>query len=199
MSGTLTSLVNTILLRPNRSIGTIIPGVVVEEAHRDDLVITDHPVEQGAAITDHAFKRPAEVRIICGWSNSATLNSLVDGSVISAAFEGRVREVYRRLLGLQEAREPFSVTTGKRTYRNMLMSSLDVTTDQKTEYALLVSAVFREVVLVDTLTTTLAPAENQANPASTAATQDVGVRQPVLAAAGHTISVENLLSKWRGN
>lgn len=189
----------SVLIRSGRSISTILPDVVVQEDHHDTLTITEHPVERGAPITDHSFKRPAEVRIICGWSNSVTLNSMVDGSVISAVFEGRVREVYRRLLDLQESRTPFSITTGKRTYRNMLMSSLDVTTDQKTEYALLVSAVFREVVLVDTLTTTLAPAENQANPASTAATQDVGVRQPVLAAAGHTISVENLLSKWRGN
>lgn len=68
---------------PVRVIGTIIPDVVVEEHHRDQLVITDHPVERGAAISDHAFKLPVEVEIRCGFSNS------------SAGIEGYVQAVYQ--------------------------------------------------------------------------------------------------------
>ncbi len=45
-------------LGPNsRSIGTLIPDVVIEEAHRDSLVITQHPVEKGAAITTMRSRR----------------------------------------------------------------------------------------------------------------------------------------------
>jgi hypothetical protein len=53
----------------------------IEELHTDDLEITEHPVEQGANIADHAFKRPAEVVLKLAWSNSPPSN----GSLINAA------------------------------------------------------------------------------------------------------------------
>ncbi len=42
------------------------PDVVVEEVHRDALAITQHPVEQGASITDHAYRLPAVVEVRMG-------------------------------------------------------------------------------------------------------------------------------------
>ena len=51
-------LTYALISSPVRSIGTVIPDVVIEEAHRDELIITQHPVEKGATITDHAFARP---------------------------------------------------------------------------------------------------------------------------------------------
>lgn len=74
--------------RPARSIGPIVAQVTISERHEDTLEITEHPVEQGAAIADHAFKRPATVVITAAWSNSpgggqesgrALLNSVVQG------------------------------------------------------------------------------------------------------------------------
>lgn len=37
-------------------IGVLIPSVVVSEKHTDTLEITEHPVEVGAAVADHAYK-----------------------------------------------------------------------------------------------------------------------------------------------
>lgn len=138
----------------SRRIGFIIPHVVVQESHRDDLIITDHPVEMGAAISDHAFKRPCEVEMACGWSNS------------TAGSYGFVQLVYQELLSLQAAREPFSISTGKRIYQNMLISSLALTTDQKTEEALMVMVRAREVIIVSTQTTQ-APPSAMKSPAQT--------------------------------
>ncbi len=89
----------------SRSIGTIIPDVVIEEAHRDSLVITQHPVEKGAAITDHAFAVPSTVVIRAGFSNS------------SAGYEGYARQVYQAFLAWRKSRDPRDVSTGKRRYR----------------------------------------------------------------------------------
>lgn len=50
-------------LRPHRSIGGVTFDVVVEEQHEDTLEITEHPVEHGANISDHAFMKPASVTI----------------------------------------------------------------------------------------------------------------------------------------
>lgn len=75
-----------VMFRPSRGFvtksGTIVAQAVIEESHHDELVITEHPVEQGAPIADHAYKRPAEVVIRCAWSNSPSgsggfLNNLV--------------------------------------------------------------------------------------------------------------------------
>lgn len=62
--------VGSLLLRPKRGFFTagggaeiLIPQAVMSEDPVDELEITQHPVEQGAVIGDHAFKRPAEITI----------------------------------------------------------------------------------------------------------------------------------------
>ena len=114
--------------------------VVVDEDHEDDLDITQHPVQGGAVIHDHAFKRPATVRCRMGWSNAYIFDT----------DWGNVRSVYEKILRLQARRIPFTVFTGKRVYQNMLVASLRTHTDQKLEYTLMADVEFREIVLVGT-------------------------------------------------
>lgn len=154
----------TAMLRPNRSIGFILADVTIEENQRDDLEITRHPVEIGAQITDHAYKQPSEVRIHCGWSDSGN-------------FPGYVQAAHDSLLQLQASRVPFSVTTGKRTYQNMLMSSLSITTDRESENALMAELTCRQVILVATQTTQVAPRVQQVQPQNTAAVESTGGQQ----------------------
>lgn len=146
-----------------RMVSTLIPDVVVREVGRDELVITDHPVETGAAISDHAFIRPVEVEMVLGWSDS------------TAGYVGYTREVYEALLSLQKSREPFSLSTGKRNYQNMLLGSLGQQTDEKSENILMVTARFREVIIVSTQMT--APNSAQASPEKTGSTADKGQQQ----------------------
>jgi hypothetical protein len=121
---------------PTRGIDGMDAQVTVEEDHTDELIITEHPVEQGAVIHDHAYKRPAELRLQVGWSDIYTDH----------------RVVYETLLDLQAERRPFTVYTGKRTYVNMLVASLRTHTDSKLEYTLLADVTLREVILVNTQT-----------------------------------------------
>jgi len=176
-----------ITIDPKRSIGSIVAHVTIEEVGTDELQITEHPVELGANITDHTFKKPAELIVRCGWSN-ASLAGVVSGvkGLITALQGGDafgsdyVSGIYNQLLALQESRIPFDVTTGKRLYTNMLMRSLGVTTDEKSEYTLMVTAVFKQVLIVLTQATTLPPRDDQAEPESTAETTDAGVKQAVV-------------------
>jgi len=48
----------------------IIAPATIEEKHIDRMEVTRHPVERGAAISDHAFALPSEVILHIGWSNS---------------------------------------------------------------------------------------------------------------------------------
>lgn len=61
------------------------PQITTEETHNDEIVITDHPVEKGARISDHFYKLPAEVTIRCAWSNSPSVAGGLIGSAIGAA------------------------------------------------------------------------------------------------------------------
>lgn len=158
------TLPESVLIRPLRAIGYVIPDIVVEEHHEDQLVITEHPVERGASITDHAYKRPKEVVLRAAWFPS------VGGS------DGYLIDVYEQLVTLQESRQPFLLVTGKRSYPSMLLTAITVTTDVTREHMLDVSATCREIILVDTQTAAL-PAQNQATPSQTASTSDGGVKQ----------------------
>lgn len=153
---------------PKRSLGGFVANVTVEEAHQDRLTITRHPVEQGAQISDHAYKEPAAVTIKAGWSNS---------SAAAGGDPSYIRAIYAQLLELQATREPFSIVTGKRVYENMLFSSLAVTTDEVTETTLLLTAACEEVIIVETQAVTVPPRDVQADPAKTAATANAGTKQ----------------------
>lgn len=150
-------LINPVLFR-QRNIGGFIADVTVEEIHSDQLRITDNPVEQGAAVTDHSYKLPASVVVKAGWSNS------------SAAAGGNpdyVDATYQALLDLQSTRQPFDIVTGKRSYTNMLMGRINARTDEATENVLMLDVECREIILVDTQTVSV-PSANQASPEATA-------------------------------
>lgn len=165
------NVLQTVLFRQGRSIAGIIPNVVVDESHVDELTVTDHPVEQGAAITDHAFKNPAQVTVRYGFGESGGLLSFTGAG-------GDPKTIYDQLLQIQASRVPFDLVTGKRSYQNMLIKTLAVTTDAANENVLSVSATLREVIIVETRVTSLQPAEHQALPEETAAVENTGTKQP---------------------
>jgi hypothetical protein len=116
----------------------IIAEVTLEEDGLDQLTIVEHPVEQSAAIADHCYRRPRELRIRAGWSNA------YGGSPTYA------EQIYTTLVGLQWQRRPFQVFTGKQFYENMLIAELRVSTNSGLEFATIADIFFREVLLVNT-------------------------------------------------
>ena len=168
------STIESLLFTKGRQFAGIIPDVTIEEQHTDTLTITDHPVEMGAAISDHAFKNPAEVTAKLGWSQQmALLSSVLSGGLFSGT--SSLQQMYEKLQALQASRIPFDLSTGKRHYQNMLIKSLAVLTDAETENVLMVTVVFREVIRVSSQYTTLS-ASDQANPQQTAPVQDAGTK-----------------------
>lgn len=165
---------------------TIIPDCVIEERHKDDMEITQVPVEQGAPISDHAFKKPAEVVMRVAWSTSKSLSN-----VVTSAFGGNsgpsITDVYQQLQNLQIATstppylQPFTVVTGKRTYKNMLLRSLQVVTNKESENSLMVEAIFQQVLIVSTKvqsgSSLLGATQNQSQPQNTAPPVNTGTQQ----------------------
>lgn len=192
-----TALTSALLIPQSSVIGGITVDTTIEEQYDDSLEVTEHPVEVGAQITDHSFKRPMELVLRCGWSDSSSnalagaISNVLGGGAVGGALGGTlsssgtftggsmsasdyVAGIYSQLLQLQESRQTFSVSCGLRNYDTMLMPGLRVRRDQTTQAILSVEASLRQAILVSTTSATLPPQANQANPASTAELMNVG-------------------------
>ena len=191
----------------------IVAQATIEEVHHDELEIVDHPVEANAAISDHAYKRPAEVIIHCAWSDSPSSSPSIISQAVGAAATllgpaaqlaaaavptfnaasslingnapSQSRAIYQQLQDLQASRVPFTILTGKRLYVNMLIKSLSVTTDKDRENSLWVTVACREILLatVQTLSSVPAAPAQQAAPWKTAATVNTGANSLVSSSA----------------
>ncbi|QNH50343.1 hypothetical protein HWI77_11510 [Acinetobacter venetianus] len=180
--GAVTALPNTEILGSlllsgrGRTIMGLFADVTVEEKHKDELKITEHPTEVGAAISDHAYKESPEVMMKVGWSESAgTLNGFLGDTILGGNTSLTI--VYQTLQQLQDQALPLIISTGKRLYTNMLIKSLGCTTDLQTENVLMIDITFKKVIMVSTQTTFIA-IENQKSPEATAGVADGGTVQP---------------------
>jgi len=164
-----------VILRRPRFIGTIMVDVAIEEQQTDRIQLTQHPVaiaQQGqpGVISDHAYRMPRAVTMRCGWSNNP-LGVKVPWGL------SRVELVYAQLLAIQGMLQPIVITTGKRSYQDMMLTELSVRTDRSTEFVLMVEAHFQEVMRVKTGETTQAAQTDQTNPQSTQGTNGTGQQQ----------------------
>lgn len=169
--------------------------VAILEDHNDELEITSHPVEQGATISDHAYKLPASLTMQLGWSTSSTLASALPSLLgilgqpitsldVASLFSGGgsdifIRQVYSRLLALQAQRSLLTIYTGKRVYSNMLLQTLGTRTTEQTEHCLIVTATFKEIILARVQALTVPTNPNaQALPQDTTPDVPRGEQQP---------------------
>lgn len=188
VSGAVTSVVGNAagavfnaLFMTGRSIGGIIPDVTIEEVSTDRLIVTKHPVERGAAVSDHSYKEPSSLTMRIGWSDSNSLTrSIVSGSLFSGSIKSAV-DMYQDMLKLQVSGNRFDVVTGKRTYTDMLLTQVRLTTDKETENAVLLELELEQQIVVQTTSVSLVTAQDQADPAATGPVQNTGTKQAVAA------------------
>ncbi|EFU9410048.1 TPA: hypothetical protein J9719_004132 [Escherichia coli] len=167
-------ILSTLFHQQSRKIGMIVPSVVISEKHTDMLEITEHPVEVGAAVADHAYKKPSEVVMEVGFAGGGALLDFASNLTATSMLGLSPQQTYQELLGLQESRIPFDVVTGKRLYSNMLIRALEVTTDKTTENVLSAVLTLREVIISRTQQITVADKTNMKEGASTSAVQNSG-------------------------
>jgi hypothetical protein len=168
------AVLNGAFVRPARSIGGMVPMVVISEKSTDRVMVTRHPLEKGAAIADHAYKEPASITLSYSWSDSAA-GTL---SLVASKATTTVAEVYAQLLKLQSEFTLVDVLTKKRTYRDMLIISVEQLTDDKTENALQVTITCEQILRASTSTVQLATGAGRgAQPAITDPVTQSGEQQ----------------------
>lgn len=185
-------ILSTLFQQQSRRIGLIIPSVVISEKHSDTLEITEHPVETGAPVSDHAYKRPSEVVMEVGFSGGGSLLDFIDTSSLGLTLGLSPRETYQQILDLQASRIPFDVVTGKRLYSNMLIRAIEVTTDRTSENVLMAVLTLREVIITQTQQITVADKAAMKEGANTSAVINSGTK------AAKPQNESLLSSGWQG-
>lgn len=119
----------------------------IDIEHQQELERTQHPVQTGASISDHAFIKPAILRLEVGMSDA--MDSYFNPSTWTGNPSKSV-SAYDTMLALQYSRIPLTVTTRLRTYQNMVIDSLNPTDTVKSAHGLRARIVFGQILLANT-------------------------------------------------
>ena len=162
------------------NVGGYFFDAVLKFDHERSTTITDHPVEEGANITDHAYVNAKSLSMEIGMSD--VCSSLIEGQFLTRS--SRSVSAYDVLQRIQEARVPISINTRLAVYHNMLIENMTTPDDYLTQNGLKATVFFREIFVVRTSTATLPNRTSRApqktgntnrgavQPATTAATED---------------------------
>lgn len=108
-------------LRPN---GWSLDGLFFDAwltmSHQSSLTTTQHPVESGADVTDHAYVNPKRFSFEIGITNATP----EDPNDSFPAAPTRVVNAYNALLNRQENRQPMRLICKYGTYDNILIETL---------------------------------------------------------------------------
>lgn len=117
----------------------------VKESHTGSVKITEHPVQSGANISDHAYNLPDKLTIEILVSDSMSCvvtNQFSETSTKSIS-------AYKTLRKLKEKRMPLSVRTKLHNYKDMLIESMSVNDDYKSVSSLRCTVMLRQIIMAE--------------------------------------------------
>jgi hypothetical protein len=183
--------IDLVFRRPRKaSIDTLVLDATLSEVHSVDVEVTDHPVETGANVVDHARRKPDVVQLEGVISNTPlglqpkpllrfdpdtpqgqSFFDVLDGPDANPT---RAETAYQQLQGLADG-TPVTIRTTLREYTNMVLESLSVPRSAQTGDSVQFTARFRQVRFVSsqtvaTATGPLAPRKSLGTKAPAAAT-----------------------------
>jgi hypothetical protein len=119
--------------------------------HDQRYTPTKHPVQTGAAISDHVYREPAVVVLQINVSD--VLDSFVSGQYSSNA--SKSISVYQTLKYIASLKTPITLTTRLDTYKNMLITDIRVSDTRDTQFGLRAWVTFSEIIPASISTTTI--------------------------------------------
>lgn len=136
-------------------IGLVQMDATLSEVHTSEAAVTEHPVEEGANISDHIRRLPEEVEINGVVSNTPIvfLASIAAESPIEndiTPVTDRAGLAYAELTRIQDAGELVTVVTTLRDYENMALTSLVVNRDAQSGNVMNAQLSLREIIVAET-------------------------------------------------
>ncbi|MFT8350027.1 phage baseplate protein [Clostridium saccharoperbutylacetonicum] len=123
--------------------------------HESKLSITEHPIQTGASISDHAYMEPRALTFEIGMSDvMQDLSLYVSGIKSFNVGDSVSRSVnaFTIIQKLQSDRIPIDVYTRLGIYKNMLIESIMVPDSKETPYALKATISLKELLVVNVTT-----------------------------------------------
>ncbi len=150
---------------------------VISEQHSQRLQVTENPIETGVNVADHCFVDAQELQLVASVSDVKMPNAA--SGYDSAA--GRSNYAYQKLANLQNQLaqnqlQPFVIRTSVKTYKNMVMTEIQMMRDKTTPRLGRFQMSFKQVIIVDTQRASYAmpgPTKRSAQPK-----KDAGAQQP---------------------
>jgi len=124
---------------------------VIRAEHTQSLRVTEHPVQTGACIVDHAYQMPARLTLEIGMSDA--MDTFMNGQ-----FSGDITKsvsAYQTLLDIQSSKKPLQVVTRLNVYDNMVIEHIHAADDFKTLYGLRAMVSLRQIITAQVSTETV--------------------------------------------
>lgn len=149
----------------HRKLGQFTVFVTFSEETTDEVVVTQHPVEYGSPITDHAYSKPTVFTISAGFQGAGITN-LIQSAIntvteitengIFGEKDSLLQKQYKTILKLFKDKKTLQIVTRKRVYKNMLPTKLMVTTNKDNELVLNYTLTCQEVIMAQANTSIIA-------------------------------------------
>ncbi len=149
-----------LLARPNRSASLNVQegplvgltlfqfDATISEVFASTSDVTDHPVEEGADVSDHVRRRPREFDVH-GWVSNDPIVILAS-SQFGPAPRTRAEDAYDELLRIQAQAELVTVATSLKDLANMFLASISATRDKDSGRILDATLRLREIIIATT-------------------------------------------------
>lgn len=112
--------------------------------HDSNLKITEHPVQSGADVSDHAYMEAQTVTFEIGMSD--VMHNISDKSFKKFTGDStRSINAYQMLRKLQAERVPIQAITRLWTYTNMIIENISAPDDNKTVFGLKATVTLKEI------------------------------------------------------
>ena len=129
-------MANTMIDSPTH--GLFYFDAVFKAEHERELTLTSHPIQSGAAITDHSYFEPSTVSLEVGYSDAMSAVGEENHSINALT---KLEEIMRES-------EPVSLVTRIKTYRNMIITALSIPDEFAFMYGARASITFQQVEIV---------------------------------------------------
>lgn len=123
---------------------------VMRVEHNHQMRITEHPVQTGANIVDHAYQVPARLMMEIGMSDAM---DTLGPNAWTGAYTKSV-SAYRTIIALMQNRIPLSIHTRLLDYENMLIETVSAPDDHKTQFGARFTVTFRQIITAEVAKTT---------------------------------------------
>lgn len=139
-------LVSILFGEAEGKIGEVVCDALLSEEHHLEAKASDHPIEDGTSISDHIQVQPTNISLE-GIITSTPLNYILFPLPIKTERE-RMDRAIEQLESIFAARQPIAIATTLKSYSNMVLESLSIKRDGRSQKDLRFSCKAKQIKIV---------------------------------------------------